>query len=149
MAWHVSLSLLSLSTWHLGLPHCMAASGKLVLHSSLRLQVPRGDLVSWLEILSVLSATFYRSSKSLRRAQIQEAQMGEWHISIEKERVGSSHLGDKLPTTGPTHRGRAAVCFTSSPTFISPSALTVTAFCTEATASVTHWKARLTYLART
>lgn len=46
--------------------------------------------------------------------------MGEWHISIEKEGVGGSHLGDKLPTTRPTHRGRAAVCFTSSPTFISP-----------------------------
>ena len=43
VAWHVSLSLLSLSTWHLGLPHCMAASGKLVLHRGLRLQVPRGS----------------------------------------------------------------------------------------------------------
>lgn len=43
MAWRVSLFLLGLSTWHLGLPPGMAALGKLVLHDSSRPQVLRGS----------------------------------------------------------------------------------------------------------
>lgn len=52
-----------------------------------------------LEILSVASVTFYGSSKSLRKAQIQEMGMGH-----RKGGVDGSHPGDKLPATCPSTR---------------------------------------------
>lgn len=63
-------------------------------------------------------ATFYKSSTSARKAQIQEAERnsfhlseGVWHSCIEKEGKDSGHLGDKLPCP----LTRDSSCFTCSP----------------------------------